>query len=59
MTLAGSKRERKGLKVPLAKTSCGQDTFILWQVDVDETEASRQLIKSEYCAENVRWCTDF
>lgn len=33
-TLAGDDRQRSRLKVPLAKTKCGRDTFILWQVDV-------------------------
>ena len=31
---AGSANQRERLKVPLAKTNCGQSTFILWQVGV-------------------------
>ena len=33
-SLAGDHRQRNRLKVPLANTKCGRDTFILWQVDV-------------------------
>ncbi len=33
-TLAGDHRQRNRLKVPLANTKCGRNTFILWQVDV-------------------------
>ena len=44
-TLAGDHRQTKRLKVPLAKTKCGRDTFILWQVDIAMTEGfTRQVI---------------
>lgn len=33
-TRAGDERQMNHLKVPLAKTKCGRDRFILWQVDV-------------------------
>lgn len=45
--LAGTKHQRKSLKVPVAQTECGQNTFILWQIatgmDV-ETEVPQQEI---------------
>lgn len=44
-TLAGDHRQRNRLKVPLAKTKCGRDTFILWQVDVAMADGvTQQLI---------------
>lgn len=41
--LAGSKSSRRLLKVPIYKTKCGGNLFILWQVDVDGTRASDKL----------------
>ena len=35
---AGSANQRGRLKVPLAKTKCGQSTFILWQVGIGFAE---------------------
>ena len=43
-TLAGDHRQRNRLKVPLAKTKCGRDTFILWQVDVAVTDGIMQQV---------------
>lgn len=46
-SLAGSDAERKPLKVPLAKTKCGQNCFILWQVSVGiagDLEVPQQVI---------------
>ena len=41
-TLAGDHRQRNRLKVPLAKTKCGRNTFILWQVDVAKADGVAQ-----------------
>ena len=41
-TLAGGHRQRNRLKVPLAKTKCGRNTFILWQVDVAKADGVAQ-----------------
>ena len=44
-TLAGNHRQRNRLKVPLANTKCGRNTFILWQVDVAMADGvARQVI---------------
>ena len=44
-TLAGDHRQRNRLKVPLANTKCGRNTFILWQVDVAMADSvARQVI---------------
>ena len=46
--LAGSKHQRKCLKVPVAKTECGQNQFILWQIaigmDVEMDVSQQQII---------------
>ena len=45
---AGKKEKRKCLKVPVAKTSCGRNHFILWQIVIGadaETDLSQQEIK--------------
>ena len=41
-TRAGDERQMNHLKVPLAKTKCGRDRFILWQVDVAMTDGVTQ-----------------
>ena len=43
-SLAGDHRQRNRLKVPLANTKCGRDTFILWQVDVAMTDGVAQQV---------------
>ena len=43
-TLAGDDRQRSRLKVPLAKTKCGRDTFILWQVDIAMADGVTQQV---------------
>lgn len=47
--LAGSKKQRKSLRIPLASTRCGKDSFFLWQIDIaiDETGLPQQVIKGE------------
>ncbi|KAL9066624.1 MAG: hypothetical protein Q9161_007454 [Pseudevernia consocians] len=47
-SLAGSKSQRKCLKVPIARTSFGQNQSILWQIAIgtdEETELPQQEIK--------------
>ena len=41
-TRAGDERQMTHLKVPLAKTKCGRDRFILWQVDVAMADGATQ-----------------
>ena len=43
-TLAGDHRQRNRLKVPLANTKCGRNTFILWQVDVAMADGVEQQV---------------
>ena len=43
-TLAGDERQRSRLKVPLAKTKCGRDIYILWQVDVAMADGVTQQV---------------
>ena len=43
-TLAGDHRQRNRLKVPLANTKCGRNTFILWQVDVAMADGVAQQV---------------
>ncbi|KAL8732005.1 MAG: hypothetical protein Q9181_004094 [Wetmoreana brouardii] len=46
--LAGTEKQRKRLRVPLATTQCKPQILILWQVDVafdDTTQAESQLLK--------------
>ena len=43
-TRAGDERQMKHLKVPLAKTKCGRDRFILWQVDVTMADGVTQQV---------------
>ena len=46
--LAGSRSQMKSLKVPVAKTLCGRNQFILWQIAIGvdgETEVPQQEIK--------------
>ena len=43
-TRAGDERQMKRLKVPLAKTKCGRDRFILWQVDVAMADGVTQQV---------------
>lgn len=48
--LAGIKSQRKGLKVPIARTSCGHNQSILWQIAIgmnEETESSQQEVKGD------------
>lgn len=43
------------MKVPLARTKCGQKLSVLWQVDVgfdEETEAEQQVVKG---GSLIRW----
>ena len=47
---AASKFQKKRLRVPIAKTHCGQNQFILWQISVgidEETGSPQQDIKGE------------
>ena len=49
--LAGSKKQRKDFKVPIAQTSCGQDQWILWQITIgmdEEKELPKQEITGDY-----------
>ena len=43
-TRAGDERQMNHLKVPLAKTKCGRDRFILWQVDVAMADGVTQQV---------------
>ena len=46
--LAGTEKQRKRLRVPLATTQCNSQILILWQIDVafdDTTQAESQLVK--------------
>lgn len=43
------------MKVPLARTKCGQKLSVLWQVDVgfdEEMEAEQQVVKGGFL---IRW----
>lgn len=55
--LAGSRSQRKCLKVPIARTSFGQNQSILWQIAIGtdvETELPQQEIKGELSALRCR-----
>ena len=43
-SLAGDHGQRNRLKVPLANTKCGRNTFILWQVDVAMADGVAQQV---------------
>ncbi|KAL8762219.1 MAG: hypothetical protein Q9184_001736 [Pyrenodesmia sp. 2 TL-2023] len=42
-SLAGSRAEKRYLRVPVFKTKCEPDLFILWQIDLHEDHDSRHL----------------